>query len=109
MDAITPADPFAAFVTEAGQRFRFPVSWIGAVMRAESAGDVRAVSSAGAMGLMQIMPKTWSHLRARHRLGLDPHEDLGALEGSARQKFGAPAKSEFVVQQVHTSKDRSNR
>ena len=33
-----PADPFAAFVTEAAQRFGVPESWLRAVMRVESAG-----------------------------------------------------------------------
>ena len=44
------AHPYAAQVTEASQRFGIPTTWIMAVMRAESAGDLRAVSSAGAMG-----------------------------------------------------------
>jgi soluble lytic murein transglycosylase-like protein len=43
-------DPHAAFVTEASQRFGIPEHWIVAVKRAESAGDVRAISSAGALG-----------------------------------------------------------
>ncbi|WP_425453643.1 lytic transglycosylase domain-containing protein [Aurantiacibacter xanthus] len=43
-------------------------------MRVESNGDRRAVSPAGAMGLMQIMPATWANLRARYRLGLDPFD-----------------------------------
>lgn len=70
----SPADPYAGFVTEASQRFGIPEHWIRAVLRAESAGDVRATSSAGAMGLMQVMPNTWVGLRVRYRLGLDPYE-----------------------------------
>ncbi|WP_417768754.1 lytic transglycosylase domain-containing protein [Stappia sp.] len=68
------AHPYAAQVTEASQRFGIPTTWIMAVMRAESAGDLRAVSSAGAMGLMQVMPDTWAGLRIRHGLGQDPFE-----------------------------------
>ena len=68
------AHPYAAQVTEASQRFGIPTTWIMAVMRAESAGDLRAVSSAGAMGLMQVMPDTWTGLRIRHGLGQDPFE-----------------------------------
>ena len=68
------AHPHAAHIAEAAQRFGIPVTWIAAVMRAESAGDVRAVSSAGAMGLMQVMPDTWAELRIRHRLGRDPYD-----------------------------------
>lgn len=67
-------DPHAAHITEASQRFGIPEAWIVAVMRAESAGDVRAVSSAGAMGLMQVMPDTWAELRTRYGLGRDPYE-----------------------------------
>ncbi|SFD96768.1 lytic transglycosylase domain-containing protein [Salipiger profundus] len=66
--------PYAAQVTEASQRFGIPTTWIMAVMRAESAGDLRAVSSAGAMGLMQVMPDTWAGLRIRHGLGRDPYD-----------------------------------
>ena len=47
-----PGDPYAAYIAEASQRFGIPTAWIRAVMRAESAGDRQAVSSAGAMGLM---------------------------------------------------------
>lgn len=68
------ARPYAAQVTEASQRFGIPTTWIMAVMRAESAGDLRAVSSAGAMGLMQVMPDTWAGLRIRHGLGRDPYD-----------------------------------
>ncbi|MBK0327218.1 lytic transglycosylase domain-containing protein [Rhodobacteraceae bacterium F11138] len=68
------AHPYAAQVTEASQRFGIPTTWIMAVMRAESAGDLRAVSSAGAMGLMQVMPDTWAGLRIRHGLGRDPYD-----------------------------------
>lgn len=66
--------PFAAYIEEAAQRFGIPAAWIRAVMHVESAGDVRAISSAGAMGLMQIMPDTWAELRVRHRLGRDPYD-----------------------------------
>ena len=67
-------DPYAAHISEASQGFGIPEHWIVAVLRAESAGDVRAVSSAGAMGLMQVMPDTWAGLRIRHRLGRDPYD-----------------------------------
>ena len=59
------AQPYAAHIAEASQRFGIPEHWIRAVLRAESAGDVRAISSAGAMGLMQVMPDTWAGLRVR--------------------------------------------
>ena len=62
------------FVNRAAQRFAIPASWIRAVMRVESFGDPRALSPKGAMGLMQIMPDTWSELRSRHGLGADPYD-----------------------------------
>jgi hypothetical protein len=68
------AHPHAAFISEASQRFGIPEHWIRAVLRVESAGEVRAVSSAGAMGLMQVMPGTWAGLRTRHGLGRDPYD-----------------------------------
>jgi soluble lytic murein transglycosylase-like protein len=75
---------FARFVSEAALRFGIPTSWINAVMQAESRGVVRAVSPKGAMGLMQIMPDTWSSLRSRYGLGadpFDPHDNI--LAGAA--------------------------
>lgn len=63
---------FADHIAEASQRFGIPQRWILAVLQAESAGVVRAVSSAGARGLMQVMPDTWAELRDRYRLGPDP-------------------------------------
>jgi len=71
---VLAADPYAGFITEASQRFGIPEHWIRAVLRAESAGDVRAISSTGAMGLMQVMPDTWAGLRVRHGLGRDPYD-----------------------------------
>ncbi|OJX77906.1 lytic transglycosylase domain-containing protein [Magnetospirillum sp. 64-120] len=67
-------DPHAGHVAEASQRFGIPEAWIIAVKHAESAGDVRAISSAGAIGLMQIMPDTWTELRGRYRLGRNPYD-----------------------------------
>jgi soluble lytic murein transglycosylase-like protein len=64
----------AAHVTEASQVFGIPEDWIYAVMRVESGGRIRAVSSAGAMGLMQLMPRTWARQRARFGLGSDPFD-----------------------------------
>lgn len=68
------AHPYAGHVAEAARRFGIPEAWIWAVMRVESRGNSRAVSRAGAMGLMQIMPATWGTLRARYGLGPDPFD-----------------------------------
>jgi len=88
--------PFAAHIEEATRRFRIPAAWIRAVMRVESAGDVRAISSAGAMGLMQIMPDTWTELRVRHRLGRDPYDPRANIMAGAAylremyDRYGSP-------------------
>jgi hypothetical protein len=88
--------PFAVFVTEAAQRFSIPESWIRAVMHVESFGDARAVSPKGAIGLMQVMPKTYAELRVRHRLGVDPCDPRNnILAGAAYlremlDRYGAP-------------------
>jgi len=74
VEIVAARTPFAAFVAEASQRFGIPAAWISAVMRAESFGDVRAISPKGAIGLMQIMPETWAALSQRHRLGHDPYD-----------------------------------
>lgn len=68
----TTSDTIAAHVAEAAERFSIPEHWIRAVMQAESAGDRSAISSAGAVGLMQVMPDTWTELRLRYGFGSDP-------------------------------------
>ena len=68
------AHPYAGHVADAARRFGIPEAWIWAVMRVESRGNSRAVSRAGATGLMQIMPATWAGLRARYGLGPDPFD-----------------------------------
>ncbi|MEL7277817.1 MAG: lytic transglycosylase domain-containing protein [Pseudomonadota bacterium] len=91
-----PVTEIDAFIIEASQRFRIPERWIRAVMRAESAGNARAISHAGAMGLMQIMPGTWAELRAEHGFGTDPFDRReNILAGTAYlramyDRFGAP-------------------
>ena len=68
------AHPYAGHVAGAARRFGIPEAWIWTVMRVESRGNSRAVSRAGAMGLMQIMPATWAGLRTRYGLGPDPFD-----------------------------------
>ena len=93
---VAASDDLDAIVREAALRFDLPTPWIWAVMRVESGGAVRAVSPAGAMGLMQIMPATWSDLRARHGLGQDPFDARdNVLAGAAYlrelfDRYGAP-------------------
>jgi hypothetical protein len=94
--AVSPANPFVGFVTEASKRFAVPEHWIRAVMRVESGGKLRARSRKGAMGLTQIMPETWTELRARYGLGTDPydpHDNILAGAAYIRElydRYGAP-------------------
>jgi len=90
------AGSFANLIEEVSRRFAVPAHWIRAVMTVESAGDVRARSPKGAMGLMQIMPETWADLRIRHSFGddpYDPHDNI--LAGAAylhelHDRYGSP-------------------
>jgi len=88
--------PLAAFVTEASKRFGVPEQWIYAVMQVESSAKQRTRSSKGAIGLMQIMPKTWTELRAHYGLGADPYDPRdNILAGAAYirelyDRYGAP-------------------
>lgn len=80
--ALLRADPLAHWRTEiarASARFAVPATWVERVIRAESGGRTMIGgqpirSSAGAMGLMQLMPATWAAMRAAHGLGNDPHD-----------------------------------
>jgi hypothetical protein len=86
----------SAMIAEAGARFDVPTAWIRAVMGAESAFNPRAVSAAGAIGLMQVRPRTYADLRARYGLGPDPDRPRdNILAGAAYlremyDRFGAP-------------------
>lgn len=96
MGHLTTVDHNAAHIAEAAQRFGVPVAWIRAVMYVESRGNERAISPVGAMGLMQIMPATWSNLRVRHGLGndpFDPHDNILAGTAYLREmydRYGSP-------------------
>ncbi len=83
-------------IAEASQRFGVPERWIIEVIQIESRGVPSAVSPAGAMGLMQVMPSTYAGLRLRYGLGPDPY-DLrdNILAGAAYlremyDRYGAP-------------------
>ncbi|ABA04114.1 lytic transglycosylase, catalytic [Nitrobacter winogradskyi Nb-255] len=81
---VAPSGPWAPHIAEAAKRFAIPERWIRAVMAVESHGDRTARSPKGAIGLMQIMPKTWDELRARHALGNDPWQPrANILAGAA--------------------------
>jgi soluble lytic murein transglycosylase-like protein len=74
------AQPFAGAgridtaVAEASAASALPERVIRAVIAQESGRNPNAVSAAGAMGLMQLMPSTWRDLQARLGLGPDPFD-----------------------------------
>ena len=84
------------YIIEAARRFGVPSTWIRLVLQAESAGERDAISRAGAMGLMQIMPETWAELRVRYHLGRDPFDPRdNILAGAAYlrelyDRYGSP-------------------
>src|SRR5262249_6252163 len=85
-----PADFISMFSAEASRRFGIPAAWIGAIIHVESARNARAVSPKGAIGLMQIMPKTWADLHRRYDLGADPydaHDNIIAGAGYLRELY----------------------
>ena len=99
--AALPVDRWSGHIAEASARFGVPQDWIRRVIQAESGGRTLAggrpiVSRAGAMGLMQLMPRTWEEMRSRHRLGPDPHDPRdNILAGTAylramHDRFGYP-------------------
>lgn len=89
------------YIAEAAARYAIPAAWIERVMRIESGGRTRIgprpiVSSAGAMGLMQLMPATWAQMRDAYGLGYDPFDPRdNILAGTAYlrllyDRFGYP-------------------
>ncbi len=54
---LTPAD-LGEMLTRAGKEHNLDVDLLASVVKAESNGNTRAVSPAGARGLMQLMPET---------------------------------------------------
>lgn len=70
-------------IAEASRRSGLSAAWIEAVALEESGGAPRAVSPKGAMGVMQIMPRTWRALRADLGLGSDPFEPRDNLVAGA--------------------------
>jgi cell wall-associated NlpC family hydrolase len=74
----TLTGPFAALFTAAGRRYGVDPALLSAVARTESSYNPSAVSSAGARGLMQLMPGT------ARSLGVNPDDPAQAVDGAAR-------------------------
>jgi cell division septation protein DedD len=90
-----PEDPWGPYIAEAAKKYDVPELWVRAVMRQESGGQLYEngqliISSAGAMGLMQVMPSTYDDLRARYSLGddpYDPHDNIMAGAAYLREMY----------------------
>lgn len=69
---------YRALFTNAAAKYGVPATLLAAVAKQESAFNPAAVSSAGAIGLMQIMPAT------ARSLGVNPRDPAQAVDGAAR-------------------------
>lgn len=99
-DHSSSVQPISTDIAEAARRFGIPASWISAVMRVESGGKADAVSPKGAMGLMQIMPETWTDLRLRYSLGanpFDPGDNITAGAAYLRELYDAYGSPGFLA------------
>jgi hypothetical protein len=97
---VVAPESYSTFIAEASQRFGIQRSWLRAVMTVESAGNPKAVSLKGAMGLMQLMPGTWSELRVEYHLGndpFDPHDNILAGAAYLRELFDRFGASGFLA------------
>jgi soluble lytic murein transglycosylase-like protein len=77
--ALPAGTPYASLFTQAAQRHGISPTLLAAVAQQESGFDARAVSPAGAQGLMQLMPSTAAGLGVRN--AFDPAQ---AVDGAAR-------------------------
>ncbi len=62
------------WIRQAATLYQLPEELVRAVIKVESDYDPRAVSSAGAGGLMQLMPETATRMQVRDRF--DPRENI---------------------------------
>lgn len=65
---------FDRYVVEAARLYRLPAAFIRAVVRVESDFNPQVVSHAGAMGLMQLMPRTAAAMGVRNPF--DPRQNI---------------------------------
>lgn len=65
---------YDSHIHEAARLYQLPESFIRAIMRVESDFDPNVVSRVGAMGLMQLMPGTASHMGVRDPF--NPRENI---------------------------------
>jgi soluble lytic murein transglycosylase-like protein len=75
---LTDQQIIAQNVQKAAAKYNLPPELINGVIRAESNFKVRAVSSAGAQGLMQLMPATAKELGVKNSFDIEQNIDGGA-------------------------------
>lgn len=86
---VSAGTPYADLFTRAAEKYGVPATLLSAVAKQESGYDPKAVSPAGAQGLMQLMPGTAKGLGVTN--SFDPTQ---AVDGAARmlrdltQRFG---------------------
>lgn len=68
---------FSAFVQEASAKYSVDPALVNAIIKAESGGNPNAVSSAGAQGLMQLMPATARGLGVSNPMNPEQNIDGG--------------------------------
>jgi soluble lytic murein transglycosylase-like protein len=67
----------AVVTTRAAREHGLPAEFLAATLLQESAYDVEALSSAGAIGIAQFMPET------AQEIGIDPYDPFDAIGGAA--------------------------
>lgn len=102
---VVPPDvlQWASLIRSAAEQYGVPAELIAAIMAVESSGDPKAVSPAGAQGLMQIMPEQLTRLGVPEELWQDPKANIeagarylaetldagGSMEQAAARYFGS--------------------
>lgn len=87
-------------ILTSSQTLQLDASWVYAILRQESAFMEDARSSAGALGLMQLMPQTAQQVARRHQLPVPG--DAGLLDPEVNIRLG----SRFLAQLLNSFGDQ---
>jgi soluble lytic murein transglycosylase len=85
---------YGSLVDPNAARQNLDPSWVMGLMRSESAMAEDAVSSAGALGLMQVMPQTAKQLAKRHSFSYSGRDQL--LQAEDNVQFGTAFLGELL-------------
>jgi hypothetical protein len=72
------SSPYAPYADQAANAFGIPTQIFQSLIQTESSWNPQAISSAGAIGLTQLMPGTAAGI------GVDPHDPLQNVAGGAK-------------------------